>query len=154
MKEKGISLALKRLVHHINAPAHIALSVNNFRPKQHDKKCPPLYSSNFALYDFFLLYPRLKRNMRGKLSITVEEVKQKLLKGLKNMPVSELKKNVLNNGRIVCRGALRSKKNTVKIIKIWCKGIQKFRFFVPLCIPEILLSTSKYRGIRVILCDL
>ena len=41
--------------------------------------------------DFFL-FPRLKRDMKGKRLTTVKEVKQKSLKGVKNIPISEFKK--------------------------------------------------------------
>ncbi|KYQ48450.1 hypothetical protein ALC60_00181 [Trachymyrmex zeteki] len=37
------------------------------------------------------LFPRLKRNMKGKRFATVEEVKQKSLEGLKDIPMSEFK---------------------------------------------------------------
>ena len=61
--------------------------------------------------------------MTGKRFATVEEVKQKSLEGLKNL------KNVLNNGRIVCRSALWSRENTLKVIKILCKNIKKYRSY-------------------------
>ncbi|KYN38445.1 hypothetical protein ALC56_07183, partial [Trachymyrmex septentrionalis] len=40
--------------------------------------------------DFFL-FPKFKRNMKGKRFATVEEVKQKSLEGLKDIPMSEFK---------------------------------------------------------------
>ena len=49
------------------------------------------YSPDLAPYDF-LLFPRLKMDMKGKRFATVEEVKQKSLEGLKNIPISEFKK--------------------------------------------------------------
>ena len=52
---------------------------------------PPPYSPELAPCDFFL-FRRMKRDMKGKHFATVEEVKQKSLEGLKNIPISEFKK--------------------------------------------------------------
>ena len=51
----------------------------------------PSYSPDLATCDFFL-FSRLKRDMKGKRFSTVEEVKQKSLEGLKNIPISKFKK--------------------------------------------------------------
>ena len=48
----------------------------------------PPYSPDLAPCDFFL-FPRLKKNMKGKRFGTVEEVKQKSLEGLKDIPLCE-----------------------------------------------------------------
>ncbi|KYN40738.1 hypothetical protein ALC56_05049, partial [Trachymyrmex septentrionalis] len=50
----------------------------------------PMHSPDLAPCDFFL-FPKFKRNMKGKRFATVEEVKQKSLEGLKDIPMSEFK---------------------------------------------------------------
>ena len=52
---------------------------------------PHPYSPDLAPWDFFF-FPRLKKDMEGKRFATVEEVKQKSLEGIKNIPISEFKK--------------------------------------------------------------
>ena len=78
--------------HHDNAPAHTALSVMQFLTKNGMTPfAHPPYSPDLAPCDFFL-FPRLKRDMKGKRFATVEEVKEKSLEGLKNIPISEFVK--------------------------------------------------------------
>nr|CAH7750035.1 unnamed protein product [Callosobruchus chinensis] len=80
-----------RIVHD-NAPAHTALSVKQFLTKNGMTPIVhPPYSPDLAPCDFFL-FPRLKKDMKGKRFASVEEVKQKSLKGLKNIPKTEFKK--------------------------------------------------------------
>nr|CAI5830179.1 unnamed protein product [Callosobruchus analis] len=78
--------------HHDNAPAHTALSIRQFLTKNGMTPIVhPPYSPDLAPCDFFL-FPRLKRDMKGKRFATVEEVKQNSLEGLKSIPESEFKK--------------------------------------------------------------
>nr|CAH7754411.1 unnamed protein product [Callosobruchus chinensis] len=78
--------------HHDNAPAHTALSVKQFLTKNGMTPIVhPPYLPDLAPCDFFL-FPRLKKDMKGKRFASVEEVKQKSLEGLKNIPKSEFKK--------------------------------------------------------------
>nr|CAI5864484.1 unnamed protein product [Callosobruchus analis] len=61
--------------HHDNAPAHTALSIRQFLTKNGMTPIVhPPYSPDLAPCDFFL-FPRLKRDMKGKRFATVEEVK-------------------------------------------------------------------------------
>nr|CAI5835909.1 unnamed protein product [Callosobruchus analis] len=59
--------------HHDNEPAHTALSIRQFLTKNGMTPIVhPPYSPNLAPCDFFL-FPRLKRDMKGKRFATVEE---------------------------------------------------------------------------------
>lgn len=60
--------------------------------QRHDTNWSPPYLSDLAPCDF-VLFTRLKRDMKGKHFGTIKEVKQNLLKGSKNIIV---KKTVLN----------------------------------------------------------
>jgi len=63
--------------HHDNAPAHTALSVRRFLTKNGMTTVPhPPHSSDLAPCDFFL-FPRMKRDMKGKRFADIEEVKKK-----------------------------------------------------------------------------
>ena len=78
--------------HHDNAPVHTALSVKQFLAKNGMTPIAnPPYSPDLAPYDFFL-FPRLKKDMKGKLFATVKEVKQKSPEGLNNIPINEFTK--------------------------------------------------------------
>ena len=48
-------------------------------------------SPDFAPYDFFL-FPRLKRPMKGRRSVTIEEIKTEWLRELKDIPKSAYQK--------------------------------------------------------------
>ena len=62
------------LLHHDNAPAHLALLVRNFLVKNNTVIMPqPPYSPDLAPCDFFL-FPRLKRPMKGRRFATIEEM--------------------------------------------------------------------------------
>ena len=51
----------------------------------------PLYSPDLAPCDFFL-FPRLKRLMKGRRFDTIEEIKTRLLRELKDIPKSVYQK--------------------------------------------------------------
>ena len=72
------------------AGPHRSLRNAVFDQKRHDTNCPPPLLTGPPC-DFFL-FARLKRDMKGKRFATGEEVKQKTLEGLKNIPISEFKK--------------------------------------------------------------
>jgi len=74
-------------LHHDNAPAHMALSLQQFlvRKKNNMTVIPhPPYSPNLAPCDFFL-FPRTKRQMKGKRFADVSEVKKKTLEVLNSI---------------------------------------------------------------------
>jgi len=73
------------LLHHDNAPAHIALSVRKFLTKNGMTTAShPPYSQDLAPCDFFL-FPRIKRDLKGKRFQNVEEVREKTTEALKTI---------------------------------------------------------------------
>ena len=65
------------LLHHDNAPTHTALSVRQFLTKNRMTSAShPPYSLDLAPCDFFL-FPRMKRDLKGKRFQNVEEVRGK-----------------------------------------------------------------------------
>ncbi|UYV72461.1 hypothetical protein LAZ67_9003248 [Cordylochernes scorpioides] len=76
------------LLHHDNAPAHTSLLVRVFLAKTNTRMMPqPPYSPDLAPCDF-LLFPKLKRPMKGRRYATLDEIKkaskEELKKILKN----------------------------------------------------------------------
>ena len=75
----------------MSAPAHTTLSVqlfltkNGMTPKPH-----PPYSPNLTLSDF-ILFPWMKKVLKGKHFASVEEVKQKTAEALKGLKINEFK---------------------------------------------------------------
>lgn len=77
--------------HHDNAPAHTALSVRQFLTKNDMTPVPhPPYSPDLAPCDFFL-FPRMKREMKGKRFADVAEVKKKTTEALSSITKDEFK---------------------------------------------------------------
>ena len=77
---------------HNNAPAHTALSVQQFLAKNNMTVIPhPPYSSDLVPYDF-LMFPRMKSQMKGKRFADVSEVKKKTLEVLNNISTEEFQK--------------------------------------------------------------
>jgi len=71
------------------SPAHTALSVRQFLMKNvMTTASHPLYSPDLAPCDFFL-FPRLKRDLKGKRFHNVEEVREKTMEALKALPLQE-----------------------------------------------------------------
>ena len=63
------------LLHHDNAIAHTSLLVRKFLAKHNTLMMPqPPYSPDLAPCDF-LLFPKLKRNMKGRRYATIDEIK-------------------------------------------------------------------------------
>jgi len=78
--------------HHDNAPAHSAISVTTFMARNGLAALPhPPYSPDVAPSDFFFLFPRMKRNLKGKHFADVEEVKRKTTEALANIKEDEFK---------------------------------------------------------------
>ena len=77
---------------HDNAPAHMALSVQQFLAKNNMTVIPhPPYSPDLAPCDFFL-FPRMKGQMKGTSFADVSEVKKKTLLVLNNISTEEFQK--------------------------------------------------------------
>ena len=77
------------LLHHDNAPAHTALSVLQFLTKKFMTTASHTpYSPDLATCDFFL-FPRMKRNLKGKRFQNVEEVREKTTEALKAITLQE-----------------------------------------------------------------
>ncbi|UYV73900.1 hypothetical protein LAZ67_11001345 [Cordylochernes scorpioides] len=63
------------LLHHDNAPAHISLLVRDILSKNNTLMMPQRpYSPDLAPCDFFL-FPKLKRPMKGRRYVTLDEIK-------------------------------------------------------------------------------
>jgi [histone H3]-lysine36 N-dimethyltransferase SETMAR len=80
------------ILHHDNAPAHTALSVLHYLAKNNMITLPhPAYSPDLAPCDFFL-FPRLKKNLKGKRFVDVNEVEEKSQAALNSISKIEFKK--------------------------------------------------------------
>ncbi|CAK9824002.1 Mariner Mos1 transposase [Anthophora retusa] len=74
-------------LHHDNAPCHTALLVREWQAKHNLVTLPhPPYSPDLAPPDFFL-FPRLKRQMKGRRFDTIEAVQEAITRGLRSIPV-------------------------------------------------------------------
>jgi len=79
-------------LHHDNAPAYTALSVQQFLAKNNMMGIPhPPYSPDLAPCDFFL-FPHVKRQMKGKSFADISKVKKKTLEVLNNISTEEFQK--------------------------------------------------------------
>ena len=76
------------ILHHDNAPPQLSLIVRNFLTKNNTViMLQPPYSPDLAPRNF-LLFPRLKRPMKGRRFATIEEIKTESLRELKDIPKS------------------------------------------------------------------
>jgi len=79
-------------LHHDKAPAHTALSVQQFLGKNNMMVIPhPPYSPDLAPCNFFL-FPHMKCQMKGKCFADVSKVKKKMLEVLNNISAQEFQK--------------------------------------------------------------
>ena len=79
-------------LHHDNAPAHTALSVQQFLAKNNRTVIPhPPYSPDLAPCDFSL-FPRVKCQIKVKRFADVSEVKKKTLEVRNNISTEEFQK--------------------------------------------------------------
>ena len=79
-------------LHHNNAPAHTALSVQQSLAKNNMTVIPhPPYSPDLAPHDFFL-FCCMKGRMKRKCFADVSEVKKKTLEVLNNISTEEFQK--------------------------------------------------------------
>ena len=72
----------------VSAPAHSALSVQQFLTKNSMIPMLPPIQPNLALSDFFGLFPQMKK---GKGFACTEEVKQKTAEALKGIQIDRFK---------------------------------------------------------------
>ena len=90
-----------RFPHHNNAPANMALSVQQFLAKNNMTVIPhPPYSPDLAPCDFFL-FPPMKGQMKGKRFADVREVNKKTLEVLNSISTEEFRSDfssVKNDG--------------------------------------------------------
>ncbi|UYV74547.1 hypothetical protein LAZ67_12000097 [Cordylochernes scorpioides] len=76
-------------LHHDNATSHTAIIITNFLARSNTPVIPhPPYSPDLAPCDFFL-FPRLKREMKGKYWETVENIQHHVTTFLRSIPVEE-----------------------------------------------------------------
>lgn len=76
-------------LHHDNATSHTAFIVTNFLARSNTPVVPhPPYSPDLAPCDFFL-FPRLKRELKGKHWETVENIQNHVTTFLTDIPVEE-----------------------------------------------------------------
>ena len=76
-------------LHHDNAPSHTAFDVTNYLTKSKTPVVPqPPYSPDLAPCDFFL-FPRLKRELKGKHWESVENIQAYVTRFLRGIPVEE-----------------------------------------------------------------
>ncbi|UYV65896.1 hypothetical protein LAZ67_3005836 [Cordylochernes scorpioides] len=76
-------------LHHDNATSHTAFIITNFLARSNTPLIPdPPYSPDLAPCDFFL-FPRLKREMKGKHWETVENIQHHVTTFLRSIPVEE-----------------------------------------------------------------
>ncbi|UYV64925.1 hypothetical protein LAZ67_3002462 [Cordylochernes scorpioides] len=80
------------LLHHDNAPAHTSLLVRDFLAKNNTLMMPqPPYSPDLVPCNF-LLFPKLKRPMKGRRYATLDEIKTASKEELKNIFKNEFLK--------------------------------------------------------------
>jgi len=103
-------------LHHDNAPAHTALSVQQFLAINNMMVIPhPPYSPDLAPCDFFL-FPRMKRQMKGKHFADVSGVKRNRWRS----GTSALKssRNVFSNGKNVGISVSSQEESTLKETRV------------------------------------
>jgi hypothetical protein len=72
----------------MTAPAHRALSVRQFLTKNSMTQLHPPYSPDLALCDF-ILFPQMKKVLRGKRFADAEEVNKKTTEALEGITLKE-----------------------------------------------------------------
>ena len=83
------SIANNWMLHHNNAPCHMAISVIQFLAKKVIPVGPqPPYSPDLSPCDF-CLFPKLKFHLKGRHFGTVENIEKSVTDQLKAVPVSD-----------------------------------------------------------------
>ena len=100
-----------------SAPAHTALSVQQFLTKNGMTPVPyPAYSSSLAPAAFFW-FPHMKKVLKGKCFVHAEEVKQKQAEALKGIKIDEFK-NCFEQWKKVSLGLLHQLESTFKVNEV------------------------------------
>jgi len=90
------------ILHHDNAPANTSNLVKQFLAKHSTAQLQqPPYSPDLAPCDFFL-FPRLKKDLKGRRVEATEDIKRNSTKTLLDIPKGS-SQNVSNSGRNVGR---------------------------------------------------
>jgi len=77
------------VLHHDNAPCHIAISVNQFLASKNIPVAPqPPYLPDLSPCDFFL-FPRLKKHLKRRHFVALENIQETVTDQMKAIPVSE-----------------------------------------------------------------
>ncbi|UYV64611.1 hypothetical protein LAZ67_3001306, partial [Cordylochernes scorpioides] len=98
-------------LHHDNATSHTAFIITNFLARRNTSVIPhPPYSPDLAPCDFFL-FPRLKREMKGKHWETVENIQHHVTTFLRSIPVEEFQGPVSGDDFTVVQNK-RKRRNT------------------------------------------
>ena len=101
----------------MSTPAHTTLSVKQFLTQNgmtllpHPPCSPDLSQSNF------LLFPQMKKMLKGKRFANLEEVKQKMAETLKGIKISEFK-NCVEQWKNISIGILHQMEGTLKVIGV------------------------------------
>jgi len=78
------------ILHHDNAPAHMALSVREFlATKQITVLEHPAYSPDLAPSDFFL-FPKIKEILKGRHFDDIDDIRSSTMAALKAIPQNQL----------------------------------------------------------------
>jgi len=86
------SIANNSMLHHDNAPCHMAISVIEFFVKKGIPVVPqPTYSPYLSPCDFYL-FPKLKFYLKGRHFGTVENIEKAVINQLKAIPVSDFQR--------------------------------------------------------------
>ena len=81
------------MLHHDNAPCHMAISVIELLAKKSIPVVPqPPYSPDPSPWDFFFLFPKLKFYLKGRHFGTVENIEEAVTDQLKAIPVSDFQR--------------------------------------------------------------
>ena len=91
--------------------------LSSFWPKMAWTQCPALPIHPISPWVTFLLFPQMKRVLKGKPLANVEEMTRRTAEALKSIKINELK-TVLNSGKNVSLGALHQVERTLKVNKV------------------------------------
>ena len=73
------------MLHHDNAPAHVSLLICSYLAKHQTSVVPhPPYSPDLAPADF-LLFPKFKTTLKGRLFQTTEEIQDNVIRELRTI---------------------------------------------------------------------
>ena len=107
----------------MSAPAHTALSVQQFLTQNNMTPMPhPPYSPNLTLSDF-ILFPWMKKVLKGKHFAHEKEAKQKNSKSTKRPQNQWVQQLLSSGGKKILIGALQQMESTLKVTEVqMCKN--------------------------------